>query len=204
MVIFGVDAGLTAPGFAVVETSDDNPVGKILLAECFIPEWKLDGDGKKAKIRKTDQDAWRIRQIVNRMFTIALQYKPEVIVAELPTGGAKSGGAIRGMAFSTSMTISFLEALEVFDQKTWPNEVVTITPNENKKGGTGKLKWDIEIEQGKWEIMVAIDKIWPGIAWPRKKRLKTEFDDGLCWAMADALSCIATYLRRKGVLPPHQ
>jgi hypothetical protein len=211
MVIYGIDAGLTAPGFAVVETSEEKPIGEIRHVECFIPEWKLNDKGRKAQIRKTDQDSWRIRQIVKRMFELAIQYKPDVIIAELPTGGAQSGGAIRGMAFSTAMTVAFLESLETFKDyylnvhnKNWPTEVVTITPIENKKGSTGRLKWDVPIEQGKWEIMTAVDKIWPGIEWPRKKRLKTEYDDGLCWGMADSLSCVATYLRRKGTLPPWQ
>ena len=202
MVIYGIDAGLTAPGFAIVETSEEKPVGEVRHKECFVPEWVLDEKGRKANIRKTDQDAWRIAQIFNRMYELAVQFKPDVIVAELPTGGAQSGGAIRGMAFSTAMTISFLEAIKIAKYPGWPTEMITITPNENKKGGSGRIKWDVPIEQGKWEIFTAIDKIWPGQKWPMKKRHKTEYDDGLCWAMADALSCIATYLRRKGTLPP--
>lgn len=209
MIIMGVDAGLVAPGIAIVSTSDEKPVGSILLAECFQPEWKMDKTGHKADIRKTDQDAWRIRQIVNKLLTVANQFKPDVIVAELPTGGAKSSSAIRGMAYSTSMTIAFLEALQFYNKDTliypivkdWPSEVVCITPNENKKGGTGKLKWDVDIEQGKWEIMVAIGKIWPDFKWPVKKNKPLEVDDGKAWAAADALSCIATYLRRNKILP---
>ena len=204
MVIYGIDAGLTSPGFAIVETSEDKPIGEIKHAECFIPEWKeaeKDVKGRKIHIRKTDQDSWRIAQIFNRMDAIAKQFKPDVIIAELPTGGAQSGGAIRGMAFSTAMTVCFLEAIKT-DNSIWPTEIITITPIENKKGGTGRLVWDIPIEQGKWEVFTAIDKIWPGYKWPMKKRHKTEYDDGVCWAMADALSCIATYLRRNGKLPP--
>jgi Holliday junction resolvasome RuvABC endonuclease subunit len=197
MRIMGLDAGLTAPGFAVVETSEENLVGKIIHTECFIPEWD------KSILKKTEQDVWRVSQIVKRVWTIVRQLDVNTIVAELPTGGAKSAGAIKGMAYSTSMTATAIEALKFFE----PNrimEVVFITPLENKKGGTGKKKWDIEIEQGKWEIMSSIRGIWPEVdtLWPKKKKKPQEVDDGLCWAISDALSCIATYLRKRGVSLP--
>jgi hypothetical protein len=205
MIIFGIDAGLTAPGFAVVETSDKNETGKVLLAECFIPEWKKDANGKVAKLKKTEHDAWRIGQIVRRMLYITEEYKPEVIVAELPTGGAKSGGAIRGMAYSTAMTVSTIEAMLFYGKNPthWINEIVYISPLENKKGGTGQLKWHADENQGKWDVFVAITKIWPDVKWPMKKKPKTEHDDAKCWAIADALSCVATFLRKYAKsLPP--
>lgn len=203
MIIMGVDAGLTAPGFAIVETSATCPLGKVLVAECFIPTVKRGRNigGKVFKLRKTDFDAERICQITGRMFDLALQYKPEAIIAELPTGGAKSGAAIRGMAFSTAMTVSFTQALKsLVPNAGWPTTVEFITPIDNKKGSTGMAKWDVETEQGKWCVFNAVSRIWPYCKWPHKKTHPTEIDDGKAWAMADGLSCIATYLRKTGKL----
>jgi Holliday junction resolvasome RuvABC endonuclease subunit len=190
MTILGIDAGLTAPGFAVVARNCDNLTGDVLMAECFIPKHD------KNLARKTDRDADRIRQIVSKIFELVYVYKPTVIVAELPTGGSKSGAAARGMAYSVAMTVSALCAVTRFIPT--PIEIVYITPMENKKGSTGKVKWDVETDQGKWEVLQAVKAIWPNVIWPQKRK-SIEIDDAKCWAIADALSTIATYLRRKGV-----
>lgn len=204
-IIIGIDAGLTSPGVSVIETAETNPTGSVLLSECFIPEMnRRDAKGKIIKVKKTEQDTYRIGQIVRHILDICKKYNPEIIVVELPTGGARSAKAIRGMAFSTAMTVAALEALEYY-RKGDPDfilaKVIYITPMANKKGGSGHLKWNIPIEQGKWEVMNGVKAIWPDVQWPMKRNRPTEYDDGKCWAMADSLSCIATYLRRQGVLP---
>ena len=196
----GIDAGLTSPGFSVVETSAEFPVGKVVLSECFVPKWIMAANGKVAKVGKTKQDAYRIGQITRRLLDIVKKHSPDVIIAELPTGGAKSGAAIRGMAFSTAMTVAALEAVAYYDQAGEPKKVVYISPIDNKKGSTGKKTWDVAPEQSKLAVYKSIDAIWPGIAWPMQKRKKTNLDLGPCFAMADSLSCIATYLRGIGAL----
>lgn len=191
-VIFGIDAGLTAPGFAVVDLSTGG-YGTVLLAECFIPD--VSGEGKTV----TDFNAQRIGCIVNRILAIYLRYKPGVVVAELPTGGSKSGQAARGMAFSVAMTVSALASIKTLTGDRF--QVCYITPHQNKKGAASGGKVVRDEGQSKWEVLTQMQEIWK-IDWPHKKRksLRHELDDGKCFAIADALSTIATYLRRDAKL----
>lgn len=184
MIIFGIDAGLTGPGLAVASVT--NTTKKVLHAECFIPS-----DYHTIK-RVSEQDFNRVQQIVRHTWSLCHRFQPHVVIIELPTGGAKSAGAIRGMAYSISMNAAIVEGLPNFLQK--PAIIELITPLENKKGGTNVTKWKVPIEQGKWEIVAAMTNQWPGVNWPRKKRNPVEYDDAKAWAIADALSCISTFL----------
>lgn len=198
--IIGWDTGLTSPGIAVVKITDLKPIGDVLMAECFQPKFPED------TATNTESATYRIAQITERIIHLCDLYEPHVIVAELPTGGAKSSSAVRGMAFSTATTAATLTAVVHYRRKagmTVIPEIVYITPNANKKGSTGLKTWNIPPELSKSEVMTAVANIWPGIAWPRKKNRKgietADLDDSKCWAISDSLSCIATYLRRQGV-----
>lgn len=194
--IFGVDAGLGAPGFSVIDFKSLSSTS-VLLAECFIPSCKKTGS-------KTTFDRERIEQITGRIFQIVLALRPNIIVAELPTGGSKSGAALRGMAFATAMTATAIKALQVLRPEIMESvEICYITPNQNKKGATGKIKWDVEIEQGKWEVMQAVKAIWPSVQWPMKKKRGLDhlvLDDTKCWGISDSLACCATWLREKKLI----
>ena len=195
MIIMGVDAGLTSPGFSIVDLATNTPVHY----ECFIPEMPDSG-------RKTEKDAGRIGQIVTRMLNLIQQHRPEVIVAELPHGGAKSAAAIKGMAFSTSMTVAALTAFNWgWLRHGWqvdPPKIVYITPTQNKKGALGVAKLPRGEDQiDKWDIYRAVKDRWPTVVWPLKLRgpNKGQLDDGKVWAIADALACVMTYQLQVGV-----
>ena len=199
MRLFGIDAGFCTTGFSVVDFDESQPTfsSGVLHAECFIPERP-----NKLTASKTLSDVTRVEQTTLRLIDLCLRYLPDVVVVELPTGGAKSSGAMRGMAYATAMTCAALFALKKLTP-IWTPEFEFITPNANKKGATGLRVWNVEVAQGKWEVFVAVKAIWPNVNWPVKRgKRAAEYDDAKCWAIADSLACVATYLRRKGVTLP--
>jgi hypothetical protein len=195
MTIFGLDAGFCAPGLAIVHWPTTG-WGTPTAAECFIPKQLKDTS-------KTCNDVHRISQIALKLDLYITNYCPDVIVVELPTGGARSAAAIKGMAFTTGSTAAALAIILDHRKRAGEKvpELVYITPNQNKKGSLNLPKLPTGDEKvDKWDILRAVDAIWPGhIAWPKKKNGK--MDDAKCWAIADALSCVATYIRPKLKLP---
>lgn len=186
--IMGIDAGLTGPGLAVVEVTATRPSGLVLLAECFRPKIE-----DPTSLSTTLFDAARCAQIASYIAQMIATYKPDVIVCEFPTGGAKSSAAIKGMAMATAMTSAII-ALSAAQGC----QLIAITPMQNKKGSAGpakKSKSEQDSEQSKWNVLAAVNLAWPGLPWPRKRRKPEELDDAVCWTMADALSCVLTYLR---------
>lgn len=186
-IVMGIDAGLTSPGVAVVRCGSVAAYGDIVMAECFRPS--VD----RQRLSTSMFDAARCAQIVRYIAGLIRLHQPDVIVIELPTGGARSAAAIKGMAMSTAMT-SALVALV----RPTATAVVVITPLQNKKGSTGEKARSMskaDSEQSKWNVLAAVNQAWPGLGWPRKKRKPAELDDAVCWAMADALSCVLTYLK---------
>lgn len=174
MRIFGIDAGFTAAGFAVVETSQ-GPYGKILHAECY----QTARTPPKKRKSVTEDDARRIVELVSRMQWIASQFSPDAIVMELPTGGARGAGAIKGMAFSTGTTITAAHFLKI--------PFAIINPFQNKVASTGKTHGD------KAEVMRSAEACWPGIVWPKLKNGKIDYVRSE--AIADALSCILARIK---------
>jgi Holliday junction resolvasome RuvABC endonuclease subunit len=192
MICFGWDTGLCLPGLALVETAPTSKFGKVIHAEAFQPKAINTEDKYKSAI-----DAERISQILIRVWKLVDEYKPDVIVAELPTGGAKSASAIRGMAYSTSSATSIISALRYF-KPSYTFQYVPITPLQNKKGSNldyKRSRGKEDSEQSKWEVLSSVSKIWPDFEFPKKKKNPTELDDAKAWAIADSLSCILTYLR---------
>lgn len=182
-----VDAGLTAPGFAVaaidaIGTKND----RLLHYGCFVPTMLEEG-------RKTLKDVNRIEQIVSHMLDLCELYRPSAIIIELPTGGAKSAAAIKGMAFSTSMTSAALTCYKHYQDEQL--EIIYITPIANKKAALGLEKFNVEVD--KWDMVKAAEKVWPSIVWPTRKNRKKEIviDEGKAWAIADACGCLAAYIK---------
>lgn len=193
--ILGIDAGFTSMGIAVCDT-DLN----FTCAECFIPDVKriekvkLEKKTKKITLSQTEFDTQRIYKISSRIIEVITDYRPDIVIVELPTGGAKSAGAIKGMAMSTALTCATLNVIKHSGIHNF--ELVRITPIQNKKGATGLDKWHGEgHDEDKWLIFQHVNKQWPNIPWPKKARNPEEYDDAKCWAMADALSCIMTWAR---------
>ena len=195
----GIDAGYAMPGLSVAEVICEEGVwkpGKFIHAEGFICEAKSTKEKLLAlkKLPQTQQDVIIVRDTTRAILQLIRRWCPRHIVCELPTGGAKSSSAIKGMAMATAMTTAIVEAglhLEGVSEY----EICMITPMQNKKGSTGVKVWKGgEYDHDKWLLWEAVDKAWPGIPWPMKKRksLRHLKDEGPCWAMSDALSCILT------------
>ena len=189
MVIFGIDAGFNAPGFSIVDQSDSDPTKlRVLFSECFETEAYAGGD--RDETYKSVDDARRMVEISKRIAELVRKYKPDVAVVELPTGGAKSSSAIKGMAIGAAVTVTTLYQLDV------PR--VLITPSENKAAETGHR--DAE----KDEVFDAVRRRFPDFdGWPRvskraKKRWRgTDLDELRCYAMSDSLSTILFYVNTR-------
>lgn len=187
MIIFGIDAGFTAPGFAVVDIQ--SLPGKILHAECVQTERTSKANFKKLKLRVSEDDARRICVITTRISEIVQEFKPDLVVAEVPTGGARGANAIKGMAFSTAMTVAACNVLRV--------PLRLITPTQNKKGST-----QLDKTAEKDAVFEAVSMTWPEFQWPRMKT-REDIDEIQCWAIADALSCVMTYSSMKRHQPAY-
>ncbi len=187
--IFGIDAGLTAPGFAIVRRQTDRPddFGAVLHAECFLPDAERVGS-------KSTYDADRIAQIVTRIVELSDQYAVSRFACELPTGGAKSSAAVRGMAFSTAMSVSAITCIRLARPTV---SVQYVTPIQSKKASSGIGARHTDADQGKWDVFQAVNAVWRYEDWPKKRRKSHQhlLDDSRCWAIADALSAILTDLK---------
>ena len=200
----GIDAGYLKPGIAFAEVEVDcghYAIQKYIYAEAYTPiiltkELKSVCD----KLSQSAKDVQIIRNTVSRFHDLILKYRPKSIIVELPTGGAKSSAAIRSMAMATSMTIAGLVGIRY--AAPWLEipcfDIIHITPTQNKKGSTGAKTWrGAGHDQDKWSVWESVDQALPGIPWPTKKRKSLQHikEEGQCWAMADALSCILTRVR---------
>lgn len=178
--ILGIDCGFAAPGFAVVSTSTpgDTGYGIVLYAECFRTKALTKQQRKESSVYKSNDDARRCIEVSDKIERIVSVYKPDIAVIELPSAGAKSSGAIRGMALGAATTVVTLHRLGV--------AMRYITPGANKKGSTTDRNAEKEA------VIAAVRKVWPSYAgWPKLKR-KDALDISSCEAVADALSAVYT------------
>jgi hypothetical protein len=187
-MILAIDAGLTAPGIAVL----DSQTLAVVHLECFRPKYKDKKDGV------TGFNVGRISEHAVRILELYKEWRPETIVIEYPTGGAMSAGAIRGMAMSTAFTAASVACIKhLFDANL---EVYPVTPLNSKKNSTGITNWHAA-DGDKNTVLRSISKLWPGIVWPRMKRPPKDqpdkIDESTAWAMSDALSAAVTYLLAK-------
>ena|SRR2546425_5225102 len=181
MVILGIDAGFSAPGLAVVDCPGINDgYGDVLWTECVRPAPADKKELRRQGLSLTHGHAWRIVKIVDRLAEAVAHYRPRVAAVELPTGGARSASAIRGMAFSTSMTVATLHTLKV--------PIYHVTPLKSKRGSTASEK-----AADKDMVVDAVASCWP-IDWPMLKTASRP-DKISCWAIADALSAALTFIR---------
>lgn len=178
-IYFGIDCGYAAPGFAIVDAYAG--CGTVLYAECF----RTKGLSKKQRnaqdVYKSHDDARRCITVSDEIKRLVEIYDPDYAVVELPSAGAKSATAIKGMALGAATTVVTLHRLDV--------PVLYITPGANKRGSTD------DRNAQKDAVKDAVQKIWPAFnGWPKLKK-KNALDREACWAVADALSTIYTYLK---------
>ena len=175
---FGIDCGFAAPGFCIVDAGTG--YGRVLFGECFRTKGLTKQQRNKQDVYKSHDDARRCIAVSDEIVRIADVYKPDMAIIELPSAGAKSATAIKGMALGAATTVVTLHRLGI--------PVHYITPGANKKGSTA----DRNAEKN--EVLAAVRKAWPTfIGWPKLKR-KDALDLNECWAIADALSTVMTHL----------
>jgi len=201
----GIDAGYGMPGLALAKVNTDDrgycQPGEFIHAEGFVCPMKIGAKNKRIfkKLTQTKKDCLVIQDTTVRILELIKLHKPSKIIVELPTGGAKSSSAIKGMAMATAMTIATLETLSYVYRDGFPwgtNQIVTITPMDNKKGSTNVKKWAAaDHDESKWLVWQAVNKVWLTVPWPKMKIKKDEYEPLHCWAMADALSCILTHIK---------
>jgi Holliday junction resolvasome RuvABC endonuclease subunit len=178
--VLGVDAGFTAPGFAVVDIGQGC---RVLFAECLQTE-AYGGASKKKRRRldvyKSEDDARRMVEISRRLAWIVGTYLPDLAVVELPSAGGKSSSAVKGMAIGAAVAVTTLYGLGI--------PQVYVSPRENKLASTG----DPYAEK---DAMLAAARRRYTLTWPTLKR-STKLDGPRCWAIADALGAITAWLSR--------
>lgn len=178
-IYLGIDSGYVAPGFVVIDWPTTG-LSHIKHAECFRTKGLTGKQRKHRKVYKSHDDARRCIEVSDRIELLVRHHRPDAAVVELPSAGAKSAGAIKGMALGAATTIVTLHRLGV--------PAHYITPGANKAGST------TDREAQKDAVLAAVKTQWPDfVDWPRMKR-KDAPDLSSCWAIADAASCVLTHL----------
>lgn len=174
MIVLGLDAGFSLPGYAVVDTVENTVLccGGISTARTSKKERK-----NQPNFYVSHDDARRVTHIFAELKQIVNRYKPTVACVELPIGAGRSSAAVKGMAYAAAIS-----AVLVYDCELEP---VWITPRQNKLASTGIA--DAEKEQV-WE---GVQRRFANVSWPRNRR--GDYDRLTCWAIADALSTIMYY-----------
>lgn len=177
MNVMGIDAGWAAGGAAVVAIPDDlSDLGEVLQVACT----RTERAAKHKRQSVTHDDAGRIRFISDQLAEIYERWKPEVVVVELPTGGAMNSGGIKGMALATATVVATLARLGA--------HVMLITPRANKLASTG----DPEAEKS--AVIAGVKRHWAWIPWIPKRTQKSNVEDqGNREAVADALSTVLAW-----------
>jgi len=121
---------------------------------------------KESKKRKTyaADDITRRLQILSDGFNAVInKYKPYVIMAETPSGGARSASSATGLAFA--------KALSVIIPRMWGIPLMSIMALEAKEAATGK------VGASKAAVEAAMRLKFPGAPWDdRKGHNEHQFD----------------------------
>jgi Holliday junction resolvasome RuvABC endonuclease subunit len=125
--LLGIDAGFSAPGYAVLELTPDT--AKVLTAGCIQTKAISKKQRRTDSVYKSEDDARRIEEIAVSLAQVIREWSPDVAAVELPSAGAKSAAAIRGMAYATSVTASVLALTKI--------PVYYLTPRASKVSTTG-------------------------------------------------------------------
>ena len=149
---------------------------------------KTTKNDKKRGIRASDQRLDQIQVLVNGIRKIIAKHKPSMLIAELPTGGAKSANAAAAMAIAQAVcgAIVAYEGL--------PCE--RVTPQENKYALAGKKN------ASKQEMMEAALKLYPKLRveythtkGQYKGTIKGEFEH-----IADAIGAFETVKENSSII----
>jgi Holliday junction resolvasome RuvABC endonuclease subunit len=167
MHILALDVGFANTGLAVIDADD-----KILDCGTIITE-----KSKKKNVRTADDYFTRATILAKALENIIGKYQVNIVVGELPTGGAQSAIAMVQMGMALAITASVLSLKNIPSEWATPNDV--------------KLKVCGYRSATKKEIMSAIKNRW--------KKVKFHHNQNVFEHIADALGAYL-YLKDSGNL----
>lgn len=135
MRILGIDTGITAPGFVIIDTENNT----VLYKQCFKPE----AYSAESVIHSNIRRSLLLTRFVQELIAT---YKPEVAVLEVFRGGAAHACTVRGLLSSAIALITTLTLYEI--------PVFCVTPDLSKKVVTGNS------QASKLGVITAIRDRW--------------------------------------------
>lgn len=126
-IVLCLDLALANTGVAVLELTPKED--SLLYVETIHTEKSDKVTMRKAKI-KVSEDEWRrTKELCSALNNVIAKYSPEHIFIECPTGGSKSAQAAKSMAIARGACCAVVTACNV--------PVTLVTPFEAKKAATG-------------------------------------------------------------------
>lgn len=162
--VAGIDIGFRNTGVSIFDV--DRGSMKLIDSECF--------RSKKVKGSKdyvAEQNAHSIREVLVPVVKFIRDYKVQMLVIELPTGGAKSSSAARALGIATCMAVALTMLAGC--------EYMYVAPRDVKIATTG----DQYAEKN--DIIKAMETKFPGIL--KHKKGKREH-------IADSIGCVIARL----------
>lgn len=119
--------------------------------------FETEGAGKNRVVRKTTEDYGRIIAVMGRLGKLIRKYKPRLLVAEMPVGGARSSAAVKYLAMATAI-VAHLETM-------YRLPLIQVDVH------TVKLTWCGDKKADKIDMINKAVKLYGHIkGWPRNKR----------------------------------
>ena len=172
MIILSLDPGFVATGILVYSVEKDEII--------YLETVETQKSNKKNKLRVADDDYRRLQEIACKIEQIAKKYAPDLVIFEIPHGGARNGRAARAMGLVTGLMAGTMATLNL------PTEIYS--PADCKKATTGKLN------ASKSEVERAVLNRFPNTPWPKvKKRREHVIDAGSVLMVALKTSPIVKY-----------
>lgn len=157
LIILSNDPSMTAWGYSVIRN------GCIMDSGCIVTE----PTEKVKRIRKSDDDARRVSEIVQRLLHIIQVYGVNYMVAESP-GGSKSYSAAKSFAQVISISQTLSDCLKI------PLEFFSEAEAKKAVFGPGKKR-----TVSKLDMMREIDKLFLNVGWSGKKYIDEAVADSL-------------------------
>lgn len=187
----GIDSGFAHPGAAVVDVG---------LRPSLVAVHDLATKAVTKKVRakehilKSDDDARRVGELSDWLTWLVAEYTPDRVVIELPSSGAKSGQAIRGMALGAACCVATAVRLGY----RLGDRLHTVTPGDNKLASTGDRFAEKDV------VLAAVVGKFPDFSgWQNKtgSRKRSGPDLDARYASADAASAVLAVLKQSSTPP---
>lgn len=152
--VIGLDLAFRNVGVVVADHNPDKSAGlDIVHCECI--QTKNDPK-KKARMYVAHVDVLDSQSIYTGLSELVGEYKPGLLVAEMPTGGSKSSRASRTMGIASGILGAFLA-----EHAELPS--LMVTPDQSK------LELCKKKTASKEEMQAGIRKLFPKVSWPEAK-----------------------------------